>query len=389
MKKFAKPWFRPARGVWYVTLDGHQHNLGPDKEAAFSLYKQLLSEPKPKARRASDSLAVVIDAFLEWVQRNRSPDTYVWYQYRLQRFFRKYPDLRASEVRPFHVEDWVNGYKLSITSRRNYMRTVKRCLKWAKKQGYLEVNPVADLEIPAAEHREGLMSQEEIELLLATIKDEGLRDLVVVTLGTGCRPQESLRVEARHVDLANQRWVFPKGESKNKKLSRVVYLNDDAAAITAKLVERYPTGKLFRNSHGKPWTPSAVNCSFIKIQMRIGMRLIRERGMSISDEAIKKLIPSLKAEKTIKGELVNKRPAELREEAKRKLTYKLASSLAPKWSLYGLRHSWATTALRRGVDPLTVAILMGHSDPSMLSKVYQHLSLNPTHMLQQAKRAVG
>jgi hypothetical protein len=32
---------------------------------------------------------------------------------------------------------------------------------------------------------------------------------------------------------------------------------------------------------------------------------------------------------------------------------------------------------------------MGHQDPSMLSKVYQHLSLNPTHMLEQARRAVG
>ena len=36
-----------------------------------------------------------------------------------------------------------------------------------------------------------------------------------------------------------------------------------------------------------------------------------------------------------------------------------------------------------------VAILMGHSDPSMLSKVYQHVALNPAHMLTQAKRAVG
>ena len=36
---------------------------------------------------------------------------------------------------------------------------------------------------------------------------------------------------------------------------------------------------------------------------------------------------------------------------------------------------------------MTVAILMGHSDPSMLSKVYQHVALNPVHMLSQAKLA--
>ncbi len=388
MKKFPKPWYRPGRGVWYVTLDGRQHNLGSDKDEAFATYAKLLAEPKAR-EIASDSLAAIIDAFLEWVHRHRSPETYGWYQYRLQRFILKHPDLRAAAVRPFHVQEWVDGYKLSVTSRRNYMRTVKRCLAWATKQGYLEKNPVAGLEIPAAERKEGLISQEEIDLLLRTIKDEGLRDLVTVTVGTGCRPQESLRVEARHVDLANQRWVFSKSESKNKKMSRVVYLNDAAAKITAKLAERYPKGKLFRNRNGKAWTTSAVNCSFTKIQMRIGMGIIKERGLTVSEEEITKRIATLKTHRKVKGRVVAKTPAELRHEAKRKLLYKLASSLAPKWSLYGLRHSWATSALQKGVDPLTVAILMGHSDPSMLSKVYQHLSLNPAHMLEQAKRAVG
>lgn len=27
--KYPKPWYRPARGVWYVTIDGKQFNLGP------------------------------------------------------------------------------------------------------------------------------------------------------------------------------------------------------------------------------------------------------------------------------------------------------------------------------------------------------------------------
>ena len=71
------------------------------------------------------------------------------------------------------------------------------------------------------------------------------------------------------------------------------------------------------------------------------------------------------------------------------MTYRLACSLMPNYSLYALRHSWATHALQRGVDSLTVAILMGHQDPSMLARVYQHLSLNPSHLLEQARKAVG
>ncbi|MDA7980892.1 MAG: tyrosine-type recombinase/integrase, partial [Pirellulales bacterium] len=112
-------------------------------------------------------------------------------------------------------------------------------------------------------------------------------------------------------------------------------------------------------------------------------------GESIPDEAVAALIPSLRQTKSVKGNVVPKRLAELREEAKKKLTHKRARQLAPRYSLYLLRHSWATQALKRGVDPLTVAILMGHQDPSMLARVYQHLSLSPDHLLNQANRAAG
>ncbi|MFN8707329.1 MAG: tyrosine-type recombinase/integrase, partial [Planctomyces sp.] len=57
------------------------------------------------------------------------------------------------------------------------------------------------------------------------------------------------------------------------------------------------------------------------------------------------------------------------------------------YCLYSLRHSFATIALQSGLDGLTVAILLGHRDPSMLAKVYQHLSHNPDHLLRQVRKA--
>lgn len=89
------------------------------------------------------------------------------------------------------------------------------------------------------------------------------------------------------------------------------------------------------------------------------------------------------------GAAKRKTQSELLTEARWKLTNRMACSLAEKYSLYTLRHSWATNALERGLDALTVAVLMGHRDPSTLAKVYQHLSHNPTYLLEQARRAVG
>lgn len=388
MARRPKPWFWKARGAWYVTIGGERHPLGEDKSEAYDRFYALMRQPQ-QCKVRTDSLAAIVDAFLEWVSQNRSPETYEWYRYRLQRFIEHHPDLRAADLRPHHVETWVAGYQIGVNSRRNYLRSVKRCLKWATSQGYLDRSPIANLELPSQQRREVLFNQEEYETLLKYSRNAALTDLLTVTWETGCRPQESLQVGARHVDLENQRWVFSRTESKMKRIVRVVYLTDTALAITRRRMLAHPEGPLFRNSSGKPWTTDAVNCAFTAIQTRMGKDEMKRLGEEISEKNIAQKMRTLADTKVRNGRVVPKTKAELRCEAKNKLTKKRAAELAPRYSLYALRHSWATNALQRGVDPLTVAILMGHEDPSTLAKVYQHLSLNPKHLLEQARRAAG
>lgn len=330
MPHFPKPFFKKSRGLWYVEINRKQHNLGSDKGEAFRQYHEMMSQPqKTEVVISSESLAVIIDAFLEWSQKHRSDETYEWYRYRLQRFIDRYPDMRVDTLKPHHVQTWVDSYEFSKTSCRNYLRSVKRCLSWAKSQGYITTNPIEHMEVPSADHKEVVVSYEEFDWLLSQFKDREFQDLLITTWETGCRPQESLRVEARHVDCKNSRWVFPQSEGKTGV--RIVYLTDKALAITKRLMLKYPEGELFRNVNGVAWTKDAVNCRFYRIKKRTGK----------------------------------------------------------SYCLYAFRHSFATHALQKGIDPLTVALLMGHKDPSTLSKVYQHLSLSPDHMLKQAKKAAG
>ncbi|MCC7421046.1 MAG: tyrosine-type recombinase/integrase [Planctomycetaceae bacterium] len=388
MARSPKPWFRKDRDAWFVTLDGRRHNLGPDREAAFRRFHQMMAEPA-KRTVSSDLLVALIDVFLDWLQKHRTLDTFEWYRYRLERLARKYPDMRASELKPFHVQQWVDGYTLSVTSRRNYLRSIKRCLRWAVRQGYLDKSPIAELEVPTAERREIVVSADEYAAILEAVTDRDFYDLLVVTWETGCRPQESLRVEARHLDAFNRRWVFPKSESKNKKLSRVVYMTPTAFEIVERRAAAFPAGPLFRNSNGSPWTTEAVNCAFRRVRTKLGQKRIKDQNLDIHDDDLREFKATLKREKTENGITRPKTEGELCGEARRKLIQRKACSLVPNYSLYALRHSWATHALQRGVDPLTVAILMGHSDPSMLARVYQHLSLNPQHLRSQLEKAVG
>ena len=87
----------------------------------------------------------------------------------------------------------------------NYLRAVKRCLRWVKQQGYLDDNSIADLEVPSGENREVMIRPAEFERILTFVCDESFRELLLVAWETGCRPQEILKVTASHMVVANAR----------------------------------------------------------------------------------------------------------------------------------------------------------------------------------------
>jgi site-specific recombinase XerD len=84
-----------------------------------------------------------------------------------------------------------------------------------------------------------------------------------------------------------------------------------------------------------------------------------DRNGGVRSEEIDAYIPKLSRTKHVKGKCVPKTERELRSEAARKLRNQKAANFARGFSMYALRHSWATHALENGVDSLTVAVLMG------------------------------
>lgn len=54
MPHFPKPFFRSDRAMFYVQLRGKQINLGPDRDAAFRRYGELIAQPE-MAKATSNS----------------------------------------------------------------------------------------------------------------------------------------------------------------------------------------------------------------------------------------------------------------------------------------------------------------------------------------------
>jgi integrase len=142
---------------------------------------------------------------------------------------------------------------------------------------------------------------------------------------------------------------------------------------------KHPTGLLFRNSNGGPWTTFSVNCAFIRLQTTIGAKRLKEKGL------IPAPLPRLRG--SARRDQANRIEQDRRVIERRKDIATLARKHGPKRCLYHLRHSWLDRALKSGVDALTCAILMGHRDPSTISKVYQHLSQSPEYLRGAAERA--
>ena len=384
MPHFPKPFFKEGRGVWYVEIDRKQHNLGPDKEAAYARYHELM-RAKPKPVDATMALGV-IDAFFGWVKSNKAPRTVEWYERHLRVFAKGIPsNLLVSNLKPFHVTQILGRHpKWSSSTKHGFCRAVQRAFRWAEDEELIDRSPLRKLKKPKAKRREAVISDEEFAAVLDYFKSESIRDLLITVWETGCRPQEVTAVEARHVDLDLARWVFPVDESKGETIPRVVYLGEDALAITRKLMTRHPTGPLFLNEDGNAWTRWSLNCVFGRLQIAHGLRRMKELGVPVPD------IPRFrKAAYADPKERVRAKKAHERAlYERRKELSKMARKYGRKICLYNFRHTWASNALKRGVDSLTVAILMGHTDPSMLAKVYAHLAHDPNFLRNAANRAI-
>jgi integrase len=251
----------------------------------------------------------------------------------------------------------------------------------------IDRNPLAKFQKPKAGTRETVIDPEEFQQILALVRGNALRDLLVFAWETGARAAKCLALKKRHVDVQNSRVVFSQSEDKMECAPRIIYLNDTALEIVRR---RYATAaeKLFYNPKGRPWTTEAVNCAFSQIQIRMGKARMRERGLTIPEEEVLELTARLIRRY---AELCRptKSKQQFREMAQARLWNKHAARHAPKYCLTVIRHSWCHLALKQGLDALTVSQLLGHADVSMVAKVYSHLSHAPDFRREAMCRVTG
>ncbi len=354
--RIPQPRWKKSHKCYYVRLKGKFHRLDPDERKAYQIYSELLSRYKldegltPKASLTVRELLLM---FLDWTEKHKAGDTYLWYRKYIlgtcgktgkykDAGFANYvsPQLLVRDLKPHHLRDWLDERypNANEATRAGAIRAIKRAFNWASDdaddcRGYIDENPLRKVKAKTPKEGRGEVAyllpeqwQQVVEAVKSGQKDfevQAFLDYITVLRLTGCRPQEIRIVEARHLDTDTKEWKFSKQESKGRQVRRVVPVSHPLALqICRKLAMRYPEGPIFRNSDGKPWTNYAVACRCTRLSAKLGFRVFA----------------------------------------------------------YAIRHTFASDAIIAGVDLITIARIMGHADLTMLNRIYQHVMKDREHI---------
>jgi len=340
-----KPWYRTQNDTWYVCLGGKQIPLAKGKrskrEADEAFHRLMASRdghaaPVGNASNPTDDgsqilVAVLADQFLDWVHLNLN--CYDWCRQFLQQFATACGHLSVSELKPFHVSQWLATKSTwGPSTRCRVIGLLKQVFNWGIEQGLISSNPLRSLKKPKAQRRERILTSGEREKIFEAISDEAFRSFLTAMVETGARPGEIRILTAAQIDLPNGICVLSKHKTSEKtNRPRVIYLTPTMKEICSRLIERWATGPIFRNHRGMPWTVNAV---------RIRFRRLRKKFPELKDVVA-----------------------------------------------YTFRHTYATNALVNGVPIATLAELLGHTSTAMIEAHYGHLATELAYLLRAALQA--
>ena len=336
MGRNPKPWYRADRDAWFATVAGKRHRLADGKSAKKEADRQLhrllgAVETASTAVAAGCTLEWLVYRFLDHCERSLSKLTLDYYTRHLGSLVAVQGQTPARDLRPHHVLDWLSQQTgWGPTTQAGAITSVKRLYRWARKVGHLDSDPLAELEKPRPQTRQQILSADQFRVILAGTKDRAWRDFLTALWLTGCRPGEVAAVTAANVDLARGTWTVTNKTRYKTTPTRTVYLTAELVEICRALVARNPTGPIFRNARGGPWTRNAMACRFARIRQRLGY--------------------------------------------------------GPEATAYSFRHLYATDALESGVPIATVSELLGHADTKMVATVYSKLAQRTDHLRSAARQ---
>ena len=171
MSRPSKPWYLASRDSWCVYINGKQVTLCKGKANRNEAYRRFLAiDPEEqKVETARMTGEEVCALFLQYAKSNLKPATYSGHRHILTAFGKVVRKLDGNSVQPKDVTKHLDAHSTwGKTTRQNVVASIKRAWKWAKDEGHLTLNPLADMKKPRPERREEIPDDDEIALFMRT-----------------------------------------------------------------------------------------------------------------------------------------------------------------------------------------------------------------------------
>lgn len=337
--------------MWYALVGGRRYPLvrkqagrPPCRESeaeAWVQFQKLLERLRAEGTirpdpDASISVRTMGLRYLEsLVPGGKTRRTLITYQTTVRAFSAKFGDRAAAEIRAADVHDFLARDDWGPTTKAHHIGIIKSWYAWARDRDLVQADcdPTARIKPPARKVLDRIPSVEEAQKLMDAEKPAWLSDLCTVIHGTGCRPDEAYRLEARHVNLAEGYWQLPGKTTNATGKDRMVQFGGKAREVIERSMRERPTGPLLVGPTG-----ARCNATTASKYLRIAKRV---------------------------------------------------AGLGDHVTLKSLRHLFATDALAKGYSVATVAALLGHQNWKQIQSTYGRLATRRKDLAEAVEKIRG
>jgi integrase len=303
---------------------------------AYERFLKLANLESPKAPSNSPTVRELIDSYIVFAKREAEQGRGAWSTVEMRegilfdfcfglpaKFLEKphggtakdklhdgYGKLRADEVTPWHVEEWLNAHP-DWTERRIKMQAVRRVFGYAAKLRRIPANPLKGMTVPQVRQRIVSISAAQETALLEN-SNNAMKAALQVLIRTGMRPGEFCQVTAKHVHVRPEGLAiqFSKEETKTKRARTILVKAPEIVAIFKQAMKRHLSGGIFRSAKGSPWQVRQLSAEFRKARKKA-----QKKGMVFDDDCCLYSTRHCFAQRTLIGYYTG-RPADIASLAK-------------------------------------------------------------------------
>jgi integrase len=356
------------------------------------------------------TVAELVTAYLADAKPELAPETYRTKAHELKRFTAAFGTCKVRELTILDVKRWLmsqRGWR-SGNKRAGVRSTLMRLFNWCVSARLIKENPLHGLQYSGVKLTGREMKQAELQAVLRST-DPYFRRFLMAMRWTGARPGELCRLTWPDVRWEQSIAVMTEHKTANKTQKPRILVFTERMMRMLEYIRRTQAGpcavqlrRLLENAPGRRMLTRDVVAvmkargwsyrSLYRARNAIGAEYVRAGGWGehgryhyfLRENAVEQLPEGDSAFVFLSSK--RKRWDRHAVDTKfRRLKKRLG--LPADCKVHGLRHTFISECIRRGLNLKTVSTLAGHADTRCVDKVYAHLGLEDLRAAAEAATA--